>query len=199
MSCSVRTSCSALTSCSVRMFWASWVSTSWVSTSWVSTLGVDVLGVDVFVVNVLGVDVLAVFLVIASLSPSLSRTPGARTALPDCRIEVRQRRNKNPFSRRERVRALPTTTPLPKKFAAVGKKAREAARRKAHPTNVRAASNRRRRLPTPGRGSALFRGALAFRRTAAALAGTLTSRLSSRPCFLGPGGAGVTRPFLPQF
>jgi len=36
----------------------------------------------------------------------------------------------------------------------------------------------------------LLRGALAFRRTAAALAGTFTSRLSSRPCFLGLGPNG---------
>ena len=41
-----------------------------------------------------------------------------------------------------------------------------------------------------GRGSAHFRGALAFRRSAAALARTLTSRLSFRPCFLGLGRNG---------
>jgi hypothetical protein len=37
------------------------------------------------------------------------------------------------------------------------------------------------------RGSAHFRSALAFRRSAEALARALTSRLSSRPCFLGRG------------
>jgi hypothetical protein len=40
-----------------------------------------------------------------------------------------------------------------------------------------------------------LRGALAFRRSAAALAGALTSRLSSRPCFLGRGQCAIrTKP-----
>jgi hypothetical protein len=44
--------------------------------------------------------------------------------------------------------------------------------------------------PAPRARRAHFRGALAFRRSAAALAGALTSRLSSRPCFLGRGSGG---------
>jgi hypothetical protein len=64
-------------------------------------------------------------------------------------------------------------------------------------------TDRRCRLPMPGRGSAprrqvyavcaliCLRGALAFRRYTAALARTFTSWLSSRPCLLGSVRAGI--------
>ena len=66
---------------------------------------------------------------------------------------------------------------------------RGAERRKAQPSIVRAAPNRCLRLPMPGRGSALFRGALAFRRSTAALATPDASSIGSAPDprFLRPG------------
>jgi hypothetical protein len=48
------------------------------------------------------------------------------------------------------------------------------------------------------RGCAPLTGALAFRRFSAGQATTLTSWLSSRPCFLACGLAGLTRPFMSQ-
>jgi hypothetical protein len=119
---------------------------------------------------------------------------------------ARWRISKIVLAARLRARALPTTTPR-KRFASGKKEGGEAPKGACQPLSAQ----HQQTLPMPGRGSAprrqvyavcaliCLRGALAFRRFAAALARTFTSWLSSRPCLLrlGP-GRHFTHPFRSQ-
>ena len=87
------------------------------------------------------------------------------------------------------------------KFASGRERGRRSAERRIQP--IPRSTDKRCHLPMPGRGGApcrqvyavcaliCLRGALAFRRYTAALAGTFTSWLSSRPCLLGSVRAGI--------
>jgi hypothetical protein len=98
-----------------------------------------------------------------------------------------------------RARALPTTTP--RKDSPPAKEGGGAP--KGASNQFPRSTDKRCRLPMPGRGGATrrqvyavcalicLRGALAFRRYTAALARTFTSWLSSRPCLLGSVRAGI--------
>ena len=91
------------------------------------------------------------------------------------------------FSRRIRARALPTTTPF-QIDPPPANKGGEAPKGACQP--LPRSTDKRCRWPMPGRGGPLYRSAPAFRRFTAALAGTVTSRLSFRPCFLERGHNG---------
>ena len=89
-----------------------------------------------------------------------------------------------------------TTTPVQKTKPLTPREARGAERRKTHPTMsaVQTSGQCKSACPRSGRSAPqtaplarriCFRGALAFRRTAAALVRAATPALSSRPCFLG--------------
>ena len=85
------------------------------------------------------------------------------------------------FSRRVRVRALPTTTKL---VASPGKKPREAERREAHPTSVRAAPTRVAACRRFGRGSAPQTSIRSLRNSSASGRARLTAlRCGSRRDF----------------